>query len=526
MPLERDANFDSDISEVDEKLPIIDMVASRSPSPSIEKIIESQSQEWFVKKDTTVKIENFDNINIGPVEDFSTNYTANNQPIDYFNLLVDDEVFESISLMVNKYGNERYGTPDASKKSRYLKWTSTNVSEMKEVFALFAYMSMVKMPCCRYYWSTDDVFSQKFPSSVMSRNRFLQLKISLKISKSSIASNIISLIVENFQKYYKPSEILYIDDVMLYSNSGSKIVLLCSDSGYIYNSILISGVRILGSGIMIPEKSIMRLCEPILKKGHTVNTGDMLTSITLADILLQNDTHLVGMLHKERKGIPDAIKNKNLEVGEFISRVNANGTTLIRWYDGQDLMMLSTKHTDKIIEYKAQKNRGDSDHLPEMFIDYRRINKTKNSFYPCTEPSPVHRGSKWYKRIIIEFIINYAMHNAYVLYSEINKNGMNPVDFRKEIIRSLSKTRKSEVVYLEDPISTVRASKRAKHELMMKEGSKRNTRRTCVSCYYKNSRERGRKFAKNSTVKVATYCDDCENKPHLCLSCFNEIHRD
>lgn len=528
VSLDDDGDFDSDISTIDEKLPIVDM-ASRSPSPLQdfvdENIIEPEPQEWFVKKEREVKIENFDSIETGPAEGLSKSFMVDHQPIDYFNLLIDDDVFESISLMTNNCGSARYGRPSAFKKPKYLKWLPTNASEMKEVFALFAYMSLVKMPKCGDYWATDDVFSQRFPPSVMSRNRFLQLKVAFEVRNNSVASNMISSIVYNFQKYYKPSEKLDISDTLIVNNSGTKILFLCTDSGYTYNAMLTSGLNFLGNGIMVSEKSITKLCEPIMGKGHTVYMGDMCTSIPLAEIFLKNNTHLVGMLHKERKGIPEVIIEKNLEVGEFISRVNGSGIRVMRWYDDKDSQMLSTKHTDKIVEVKPQKFRGTNEYLPEMFVELIKMRNVKNCFYPCTDSLPVHRGTKWCKRIIIEFIINHAMHNAYILYSEVNKDGMNSVEFRKAVVRSLAMARKSEVVYLEDPIATV-SRKRVKHELLQKEGSKRTTRKRCVSCYFKNSREKGSKVAKNNTVQVSTYCDDCENKPHLCLSCFNELHRE
>ena len=33
------------------------------------------------------------------------------------------------------------------------------------------------------------------------------------------------------------------------------------------------------------------------------------------------------------------------------------------------------------------------------------------------------------------------------------------------------------------------------------------------------------KIAKNRTKKVTTYCPDCIDQPHLCLKCFNTVHR-
>ena len=44
--------------------------------------------------------------------------------------------------------------------------------------------------------------------------------------------------------------------------------------------------------------------------------------------------------------------------------------------------------------------------------------------------------------------------------------------------------------------------------------------------YYKeNVKQLGSKIAKNRTEKVTSYCPDCIDEPHLCLKCFNTVHR-
>lgn len=49
-------------------------------------------------------------------------------------------------------------------------------------------------------------------------------------------------------------------------------------------------------------------------------------------------------------------------------------------------------------------------------------------------------------------------------------------------------------------------------------------RRYCIERYSTNSQMLGSKMAKNLTQKVTIFCNQCINKPHLCLPCFNKLY--
>lgn len=68
--------------------------------------------------------------------------------------------------------------------------------------------------------------------------------------------------------------------------------------------------------------------------------------------------------------------------------------------------------------------------------------------------------------------------------------------------------------------------KRIQHEIKKKEGKFNSIKRRCKICYRDNVKKFGTDLARRTTVKVATFCDSCPDKPHLCLSCFNKVHRD
>jgi len=66
--------------------------------------------------------------------------------------------------------------------------------------------------------------------------------------------------------------------------------------------------------------------------------------------------------------------------------------------------------------------------------------------------------------------------------------------------------------------------RRNRHKIKKKEGNFNLIRRPCKICYEKNVKNLGSLSARNCTIKVATFCDSCVDKPHLCLPCINKVH--
>lgn len=92
----------------------------------------------------------------------------------------------------------------------------------------------------------------------------------------------------------------------------------------------------------------MSLCSQILNKGHTLATDNWYTSLELAYNLLEYQTHLIGTIRKNRKGLPNSVVEAKLQKGDFIAMENEDGITILKWKDKRDVMMLSTKHSDRM----------------------------------------------------------------------------------------------------------------------------------------------------------------------------------
>lgn len=64
------------------------------------------------------------------------------------------------------------------------------------------------------------------------------------------------------------------------------------------------------------------------------------------------------------------------------------------------------------------------------------------------------------------------------------------------------------------------------HTIRRKKGPARQVRKPCKRCYEINTTvfESSRTVFKKRNVEVTTFCNDCINKPHFCLRCFNIVH--
>uniref|UniRef100_A0A2M4B377 Putative piggybac transposable element-derived n=1 Tax=Anopheles triannulatus TaxID=58253 RepID=A0A2M4B377_9DIPT len=73
-------------------------------------------------------------------------------------------------------------------------------------------------------------------------------------------------------------------------------------------------------------------------------------------------------------------------------------------------------------------------------------------------------------------------------------------------------------------LSSLRLKKNAnKYHEIRKSAGKPAQRQRCVSCFKQSMLESGAR-PKPITKWVTTYCDDCPNKPFLCIFCFSKIH--
>lgn len=465
----------------------------------------------------------------------------NKSPIDFFSLLVTDDVLNKIVLRTNAYAINKISLAnEASKAARIRDWVATNLTEIKKFFALIIYMGIVRLPKIADYWSTDKIMGQHFPRTVMSRNRFELLLSMLHFSQRDEENTadrlhrvreLLEVLNENFKKSYTPGEDLCIDESVIpfrgrlifrqYNKQkrhkyGVKLFKLCTLPGYTYKISIYSGKQ--NDDVnTTPTKVVMALCDDLLNKGHTLYTDNWYTSVGLARELLKNETHLVGTLRKNRKHFPKEIVSTKLKRGQYIAKESEDGITVLRWRDKRDVLVLSTKHSVRfqtVIKHRRQISK------PKIVVDYNKAKGAVDLSDQMTAyQTPLRKSIKWYKKIGIDLLLNIAMVNALILYQSVTNTKISVLEFRKEIMKSFVGFNTNEV-----SASSNQRSRRVKHQLKKKEGPSFKTRRACQQCYRDMVASHGRLVAKNRTKKVNTFCASCPDEPYLCVECFTKVH--
>jgi len=241
-----------------------------------------------------------------------------------------------------------------------------------------------------------------------------------------------------------------------------------------------------------------------LNFGRTVYTDNWYTSVNLAHQLLDRNTHLVGTLRNNRKQNPKDVTSKKLKKGDFIAQQSDRGIVVLKWKDKRDVLVLSTKHKDTMIQ--TQNKFGQNILKPQIVIDY---NKGKSLVDVCDLRSSYHNplriSLKWYKKVAIEVLLNTSVLNALSLSNKINNTNIGITEFREKIIQ--------EILNQSTHIISEGQESDWDHRLVLSGKISR-----CSKCYEEMVQQGGRTHAQRVTKQSKYWCTSC--KIVFCIDCF------
>ena len=91
--------------------------------------------------------------------------TENMSALDILNLLWGNDLYDHLAQHTNLYAQQK------QQQTIDNKWYDVTADEIRAMFGMFVYMSVVKLPSFRDYWSTHPFLSTPIVHNVMSRNR-------------------------------------------------------------------------------------------------------------------------------------------------------------------------------------------------------------------------------------------------------------------------------------------------------------------------------------------------------------------
>lgn len=449
-------------------------------------------------------------------------------PYDFFSLFIDDEVLSLLVVETNRYGNYLCSTP-LGPKSRLRQWVEVDIMEMKTFLGLIIWMGLTPQPSLASYWSKKEIYQTNIPQ-YMTRNRFELLLRTFHCSNNETCPRgdrlhkirgLVDLLVSKYKLCNIPGENLCIDESVIpfvgrlsfrqYIKNkrhryGIKIFKLCINDGYTVGFKIYAGQEAL-PGVGVSTKIVMELAQDYLDMGRTIFTDNWYTSVSLTNELLSRSTNAVGTLRSNRKFNPKDVINAKLKKGEIKSSQNDNNIVVLKWKDKREVLMLSTKHKDNMVE--TTNKRGQKILKPQMILDYNKaksfvdISDLRSSYH-----SPLRRSLKWYRKIAFEILLNTSLLNALTLYATVTGNKISVTEFRENILK----------VLLTKPILS-QISQNNDGEVHKLINFKRGR---CSNCYTEMVQQGGRKHAQKVTRKVQTQCPGCSK--HFCLDCFFKTH--
>ncbi|KAE9521569.1 hypothetical protein AGLY_018033 [Aphis glycines] len=132
----------------------------------------------------------------------------NLSPLQYFKFFVDDNIFQNFVEQTNCYSCQVTGSS-----------INTNISEMEQYIGIHFYMSIVKMPSYRMFWSRKTTFTMV--SDTMSRNRFDKLRTYFHLNNMIIFCPGIMLTMINYFKFAHLLRLGIVHDFEIYVGKGT-----------------------------------------------------------------------------------------------------------------------------------------------------------------------------------------------------------------------------------------------------------------------------------------------------------------
>lgn len=443
-------------------------------------------------------------------------------------------------------------------------------------------MGLVQLPAIHEYWATDWYSTMPFFGKAMGRNRFQEIYQNLlnacnddldEPAPAFLNANIkregstggnktqpfISKLVSNFQKYLIPDRNVASDESLigfkgkLSSKSTNPMkptkwevvarTLTDSKTGYMYNiKIQYRGAHTeqARSELSRSDQSVADLVAPLFGRGYHVFCNRLYTSPHLAKTLLEQQTHLTGMMmnscygltHKSRTGPSRAFRNESQD------------TLAVQWNDKRQLTMISTYCSANEPVIITRRN-GETVEKPSVVALYHQqmsgvdLHDQLNGYYSCGD----RKTLKWWKKVFL-WGFEVAFVNSFILYNEHHKMAgyvqrdagdysTNLKTFRKQLVARLIPSPRSDYnsrpgirmgVDLCD--ATVNADggggggaqpppaslSTVPHFI----GKRDKSSRICAVCN-----------ANNKKKETVYYCKTCPSNPYLHIpDCFNLFHQE
>ena len=198
---------------------------------------------------------------------------------------------------------------------------------------------------------------------------------------------------------------------------GIKIWAACdAQSSYAWNMQVYTGK----SPGEAPEKNQgMRVVLDMAKglNGHNITCDNFFTSCALGEELLKRSVTMLGTVRKNKPELPSELlvmKNRKITSSMFAFTDRA---TVVSYCPkkGKNVLLMSTMHKDAVLSTRE-------DRKPQKVLDYNKTKGGVDNLDKVTASYSCRRMTARWPLVIFFNIIDVSAYNAFVIWSEINKD--------------------------------------------------------------------------------------------------------
>lgn len=459
----------------DDFVPVVDMTGDLQAS-DVSSVSDSSSDEEdeAVSSDRAPSgyshpwLRDFAEV-VGPV-----GVDANISEVGMFRLFFTDDILNMLVTETNRYHEQVKDLKgeDAGASSRVSLWKDVTADEMRSFIALVLLMGLTNRSSYELYWSVDSLLECPGFREVMSRNRFLAILSFLHLvdntttvprgepghSKAFKIRSFVDSLLPLFQRHYTPSKELSLDESMIAfkgrtslmqympkkaSKWGMKAwVLADSDTGYLWNwQLYLRKEDNVDPTRGLAHRVVTSLVAPLYGKGHVVFMDNFFSSPDLFKELAGNQTGACGTLRTNRRGVPEAVRNRNPKVGEPPITVTADGILYLSWFDRRPVNLMTSAHGAQTFTKRVRSKHHAGNvrvvDKPCAIQSYScnmggvdRVDK-QLTYYLLA-----HRCCKWWKKIFF-YLMEVCFANSLVLWRAKHPGRVKAEQFRLQIVHGL-----------------------------------------------------------------------------------------
>ena len=372
-----------------------------------------------------------------------------------------------------------------------------------------------------------------FFARVMSRDRFELLfwLFNVSHSTSARASRIdkIKMLLDNmlarFQSRYYPGCKLALDETMVgfrgrfvakqyIQNKPTKWGIKCftladSPNGYVLNILVYTGkdtLQTTNSELPQPARVVMYLADPYLHCDHHLFTDRYYSSLPLAQSLHAAETDFTGTMMKNRLNLPDTFRSQlRMSSGEVIA-YRADHLLALAWLaerKKKPVIMISTSSSAAVTTVTSRNRHVQPQVKPVVVDSYNHhMNGVDIADQYAVCYSFVRKTVKWWRKVVF-WLLETAMVNSYLLYTECTGTPMSHIAFRRSVVEALA----SAHITTAPPRPVGRPRKRANAvELGPERLNKRlhlidqRSQRQCVACHAAGRNTRPIYYCKTAAI--------------------------